>query len=391
MPDKHCEYSPSASAYTLLCPGRLKLHKHHKPKHEAPNRPAEEGTLAHSMAEEILRARKTKAIEDLSTHRRDPLYNEDLERYARRFANIVWDQYKKLKGKKDLLIEKQVKLPTEQIEIFGTADAILMGTVNGDQEVWVYDLKTGHNPVSAYWDPLRESGINSQLGIYAAGAIRCGSKRYPDIKRAHLIIIQPSIYDGDSIVTIETEDLNDWIELTLKPNVKLAFSSNPPLKPGEKQCKYCNAANHGQCQACIEFFEPKRLDIDMLERPFYLNNMELSELINRWEPVVKLLDKAKEELTERVLSGQKIYGWETGTGNGSRKFKDISQAVELLKSSGVSYETLVGTLTVASAERMIKKSGGNPSDLEIIKTPGKTVVKRSNKIKIEDTLKIEED
>ena len=156
---KHALLSPSSASRWLVCTPSPRLEEAYPDK---TSEFAEEGTLAHSMAEIYLRYHDdpkglAKALKALST--KDPLYdkyyNHDLDQHAHDFASYVLD---KCHGDYKLEIEQRLDFSDWVERGFGTGDAIVVK----DGILDLIDLKYGKG--------VRVSAVeNTQLKIYALG------------------------------------------------------------------------------------------------------------------------------------------------------------------------------------------------------------------------------
>lgn len=96
---------------------------------------SEEGTLVHEMAEEYLKGKEIKFLNDYG----HPQYDISVWQMFLRFVDF-WETYK------PELLHTEVLLFSDELEVAGTCD--LVCKING--ELWVLDLKTSNNLQTTY-------------------------------------------------------------------------------------------------------------------------------------------------------------------------------------------------------------------------------------------------
>lgn len=194
---------------------------------------ADEGTAAHALAEACLR----------KGYSADQLIGETFEGYE---ATLEMAQYVQeyldfvLSFKGNLLIEQCVDYSkwTSKTDGFGTVDA----TILNDGTVHVIDFKYGQNEFcdarTAYQPMMYGLGVLNDFGMLF------------DIKKFELAIVQPRM---DSITerSISLDEMIAWGE-KVKTAAEATEAENPPLVPGEKQCRWCDAKH--VCPARAEQF-----------------------------------------------------------------------------------------------------------------------------------------
>jgi hypothetical protein len=125
------------------------------------------------------------------------------------------------------LIEERVNMPEIHADLWGTADAILIGK----DMIEIIDLKSGKWAVEA---------DNPQMRIYALGAL----SRYGDDCTVQMTIVQPRGWHKDGPIrsySISAINLVEWAYETLKPAAEACFEEIPTYNYSKDGCRWCNA------------------------------------------------------------------------------------------------------------------------------------------------------
>ncbi|MDH4164708.1 MAG: DUF2800 domain-containing protein [Nitrospirota bacterium] len=227
---KHSKYSASGAERWEACPGSVALSEG-LPDKSSPW--AEEGTEAHEMLEQILRASRS-----IGAHRvfypkftRNRQYSEQQHRemitHGTHAANFVLGMWGARPGS-DLLIEERVFLDFIDEEAFGTLDISLV-EMFGTLDVFDYKYGAGH-PVS----PVE----NLQMIFYA---LAVAHKYGWNFKRVRMWIIQPRIkgYDGPVFWEIPTRELMKYEDRFRRAIERV---KNEPTTYSEgSHCHWCKA------------------------------------------------------------------------------------------------------------------------------------------------------
>lgn len=333
MPDVHARYfQASGSVRWIPCPGSVMLCDGLPDQSSSY---AEEGTLAHTIAAELLKDGATVDTDELS---------EDLFQATIDYVNYV----KELAAGKLLFVEHRVDFSEAlgQEDGSGTADAIIVG----EEEIKIVDLKTGRNPAFAL----------PQLGLYAVGALEAFDHLGP-FKQVRLVIHQSRIGHVDEVV-LTLEELEAFMA-TARAAAADAMSDNPTFQPGEKQCRFCKAK--ASCPALLaqvhEVTTGQFEDLDAL--PMTTSDLKaispetLGRMFERVELVEAWCKAIREAVFNELKEGREVPGFKLVEGKrGARQWSDEAQAEAALKSMRLKVEEMydLKLISPTSAEKRMK-------------------------------------
>lgn len=336
---------------------------------------AEEGTLAHELAEAKLRhyfftpdfgkRKLTYAIKKL---KENPAWDDEMQGYTDEYLDYVKGVAVGLASMPTAKLEARFDLTKYIPEGSGSADCVL---ISGDI-MQVIDFKYGKSPNGRV---LAER--NPQMMLYALGAYETYNILYP-IKRVRLSIMQPRLPDGISEWECSLDELLEFGEY-VKKQAALAFAGEGEFKPGPETCKWCKARH--QCRARAE--ENVKLAFAISQKPPLISAAEAGEYLRQGEDIAKWLSELKDWALEECLSGKEVPGWKAVEGRGSRDWTDMDKAFEVLTKEGINEAILWERkpLTLAQVEKAVGKKDFTEyvGDL-VVKKPGKpALVKESDK------------
>ena len=323
-----------------------------------------EGTIAHAMAEAILRDMLAQdlttfpEIAEYLTSRSGVILAEFCRTCDREgldwkeMAETVYDHYVRpvyeaYLGAKlqdpdaELLIEARLKLSEFIPEGFGSSDAVL---IYGDT-LEVFDLKYGKGvKVSA--------DENAQMMCYALGAYLGPGELY-DIKWVQMTIIQPRL-KHESSYRIHAIDLMFWADQVLKPAARLAFEGKGEQTPGE-HCRFCKVA--AKCRALADY--TLRVTQEKTE-PGVMTLEEIAALLPHFSTIKSWISSVEEFALEAALEGDSIPGYKVVEGRSLRKISDPRKAMELLEGAGFepgAYLKPAELKTITDLEKTLTKKG----------------------------------
>lgn len=369
MPSKHARLSPSAADRWIHCPGSVKLSEGIPSESSAY---AEEGTLAHSMAELKLRirtvpgnGRTAKAnrmiyqgrLEEL---RQDPLCSGEMDEATELYADRVMEIYNGAGEDAELLVEQHFSLEEIVPGGFGTSDAVVIG---GDT-IEVIDLKYGKG--------VRvDAPENPQLRLYGLGAALLFGDIY-DLHTVRMTIIQPRL-DHVSTEELPLQALFNWAEITVKPAAEAALKNNAPTAWGD-WCRWCPAKAICRTRADAMLRLAKEYDF---AKPPILTTDELGDVLQMADRLKDWVTDLQDYALQHALQGEHFDGWKLVEGRSVRRYADDLKVAETLQAAGypeaVLYERKLLGLT--AMEKLVgkKKLTETLGDL-IVKPAGKPVL-----------------
>ena len=344
-----------------------------------------EGTIAHAMAENILRhflANEADHVPEMyeylvnSHHlleQRDDCQAEGLdwkEMAETVYANYVTPVYEAYLGAKledpeaELIIEAHLRLAEFIPHGFGSSDAVL---IYGNT-LEVFDLKYGKGVKV-------EAEQNTQMLCYALGAY-CGPAETYDIENVHMTIIQPRLRH-ESTWAITADALLEWAGNTLRPAALKAWNGEGDQVPGE-HCRFCKVA--AKCRALADYTlrvteEPKEPGVMTLD--------EIAQLLPHFSTIKSWISAVEEYALAAALEGDTIPGFKVVEGRSIRKLSNVSTALNRLADAGIEPESYLKPRelkTITELEKTLTKKGFTAilGDL-VIKPEGKpTLVEDSD-------------
>lgn len=362
MPSKHAKLSASSAFRWINCPGSVAL----ADQLPAPGSSAyaDEGTLAHALAELKLRKHlgevSRKAYEkELATIQTSEYYDGEMEEATDFYVDTVLEHLAAAGSDAELMIEQQFSLATWVPEGFGTSDAVIIG----GNAIEVIDLKYGKG--------IKVDAVNNpQLRLYGLGASTLFGDLY-DFDTVRTTIIQPRL---DHVSTEEQplKELLLWAEEEVAPRAIIAMEGTDYFACGD-WCRWCPAK--AACRKRAEY--NLELARDDFTAPPLLTDEEIGEVLRRAEELQKWASDVQDYALEQALAGKKYDGWKLVEGRSNRKYSDELKVAEALVAAGYDeamlYERKLYGIT--AMEKLVgkKKLTTTLGDL-IIKPAGKPVL-----------------
>jgi len=319
---------------------------------------AEEGTLAHEVAEAMAR----NSMEDL-VHFKGHV-TEEMLGCAEAYAEYIQEQVKS--DDAVILLEQRVDISPWVPGGFGTCDCII---IQGNT-LTIIDYKYGKGVAVDAVD-------NPQLMLYALGALNDFGIAY-DIDLVEMHIFQPRI-NNVSRSSAVADDLTAWAEGTVKPVAEKAAQGKGKYKAGS-WCKFCPHA--GKCRTltktCTEYVETHglRQGVPVLAPHEVAEVLEIEPLVALW------LKRVKSQALTSMLNGEQVPGYKVVEGRpGNRAWVDELQVAKLLDEAGIERGDYTQTVLLSPAN-MDKLLGRKRAD-ELLKDmvfrkPGTPVIALAN-------------
>lgn len=348
----HAVLSASSSKQWLNCPPSAHLREQFP---EAPSDAAQEGTLAHQFCELKLRRlflepgmpdKDYKA--EIGKLKKADHFSNEMERYTDEYADYVKEVAYGYPSAPYIAVEKKVDYGHVAPEGFGTADCILLhGT-----ELHVVDFKYGKGiTVSAEG--------NSQMALYALGAIRAYGLIYP-VEEVYFHIVQPRVRNFSRWET-SVKELNAWTEAVVRPAARKAYEGGGEFRQG-KWCDDCFCCVAGTCRARAEENVPvlqSQTDpkTGRMRSEALLTNEEIGELLPLLQKAEPWIKKVKKTALSKLMAGEAIPGWKLVEGRSNRELTDVKAAYAALVKAGYKKAMLYEQtpLPLTQAEKLITK------------------------------------
>lgn len=328
----HSSLGPSSAKRWINCPGSVAASANCPP--QSPSEFAAEGTVAHTLAEEITSGKATaeqlinRIGETVMQDGFEVEITEEMVNAAIEYHDIIRRDLEEIlaQGKNQPVVERtEVRVTASSVdeEVKGTADKIIYQKGN---KLKVYDFKYGKGVVV---DPKE----NEQATIYAIGVMDSEAGwAYDEIE---LVIIQPRA-GGDSVRrwTVPTGYLLAF-KVMLRESVVNTRKPNAPLKAGT-WCRFCPAKatcpevyKHVQRQAAVVFADkaPAPLakgtlpDVGQLPIEKLTAALDWEDHINSW------FEAARLRVRSMLESGLEVPGYKLVDGKSNRKWVDEDKVI----------------------------------------------------------------
>ena len=390
----HAKLSPSAAKRWMACPGSIRLCAG-IPYQSSTY--ADEGTVAHAVAEAILRDTKPNMSPGSAS-----LYvgrygivektgvkfvtadkakgNPKAHRVTQEMADAVQvyiDHVLSLPGD-TRVVEAKVSAEAYAPGVYGTADAIV---VDPFETLYVVDYKHGAG-VPVYPEE------NPQAMIYALGAM---AEYDMECENVEIIIVQPRADEERPIKSwrISTEDLRKWGQTELAEAAKRTKDPDAPVCAGE-HCRFCPA--QPKCPAVAQEalavaqqeFSPAAIPARAsLPSPELMTDEQISKVLAFAENILSpWIKEVTGYVQNRMEQGHKLPDWKLVRKRSIRKWADDDRVVAKLgvKLQGKIYDMKVKS--PAQMEKVLKDHGLDTKAIDPLLDPtpaGLTIAHASDK------------
>lgn len=322
----HALLSPSGSHRWMHCTPSARLEENLP---ESTSSAAEEGTVAHELAEyaleKYIKGEYMPLLDELPTPKHifdSPYYSSEMDKYVSDYVCYVCDVFEKVEGA-EMHIERKFDLTSYVPECFGSCDCDIVGK----KVLNIIDLKYGKGVQV-------DANDNSQLMMYALGVLRTLSpKRQAEIETVRMHIAQVRL-GNYSVFEMTARDLTHWGIHVLRPTAEKAFAGQGETVVGS-HCKFCKfkAQCRAQRDALVGDFEElgdtKALSLD-----------EIADLLTKVDMYSDWLSSVKSHALSEALAGKNLKGWKLVEGRSNRVITDEGKAVEVLVGLGFTEDEL---------------------------------------------------
>ena len=321
----HAILGASGAHRWLNCPGSIRKSKN------APKRPgsiyAQEGTSAHSLAEECLKGKNG------FKHAND-FVNQSFDGHFADFAmcdavQVYVDEIQKTINENpgsSIEIEKKFDLSWLHPGMFGTNDCSLYSPLYG--KLFIFDYKHGQG-ISV------EAENNVQLMYYALGAYHNLKEVGLTVDKIEMVIVQPRAPHKAGPIRrweIDVDDLKDWTK-KLKDGALATEKPDAPCFAGD-WCRWCHAS--GSCTAIHD----KALSVAQAEfsgkviklpEPGTLTDEQIGKILN-FTPIIQMwLKSIHAHIQSTLETGGKFEGFKLVQGKTNRRWVDEKEVTKKFK------------------------------------------------------------
>lgn len=292
---------------------------------------AEEGTLAHEIAEHALTQYLNgtydpiidEALPIKDEHLKNPLFSIDMANYIRDYCDyVIGEGYEMQKqdGACQMFLERKVDITDYAPDSFGSVDVTLVS----DKTIHIIDLKYGAG-VKVTADH------NEQMMLYALGTLKAAASK--DITNIRMTIAQVRLDHYDTFEMSKGE-LLDWAEKVLKPAAKMAIQGKGKQVIGS-WCGFCPVK--AQCRAQRDAI---LADFDEKPEPLLLSDEEVTDLIGKIDTYKSWIESVNKYVYDRAIQGHKWNGYKLVAGRSSRVITDEAKVRQELLNEFLEDEVL---------------------------------------------------
>lgn len=348
MPTLHATLSPSAASRWVKCPPSARLNQKYRDMFgDKSSEYAEEGTLAHAVAELKLRKENGEINDFLFKEQLKQLGDipPDMDRATDDYVDAVLTELysvRKADPHAQLFIEQQLDMSEWIPECFGTSDSVIVS----EYGLVVMDYKHGRGvPVSAEG--------NYQERIYALGAYAAFRDLY-DFKHVKTIIIQPRL-ESITEEVLPIEELLQWAEEVIKPAAGLAWRGEGEFSSGDN-CRFCSVK--AICRENV--LNSLSVIQNMFDSPDVISDTKLEQMLPFLDTAEQWISDVKAYAFNQAIQGKQWKGYKLVQGRRpGRVWKDEATVIDQLSRAGYTEEqiyTKPKLKSPADLEKSLKKS-----------------------------------
>ncbi len=367
-PATHALLGASSAERWLACPPSARLCEKFP---DTAGQAAQEGTLAHALAELKVRSYFTVMAKSAYTRaynkiKKDKLFTAEMDRYTDEYLDYIKVCAMNYPAQPTVACEVKVNFSGYVPDGFGTADLVMIGGNTLRVIDFKYGMKTRVDVVE-----------NPQLKLYAIGALA----QYAMLYKIDTVILTIAQLRLGKPVEWETtpDELYKWASEYVQPRAQLAYEGKGEFKDGE-YCRFCAAQRKCRAYAAANMAVTEQHTPD--EDPALLSDEEIGKLLTRAEPFLKWFGAVQTYALDAALDGKTIPGWKAVEGRSVRQFDDIDAAFADLRAAGIEDALLYERkpLTLSGVERLLgKKQFAELCGDHVVKPAGKpTLVPESD-------------
>lgn len=356
---QHALLSASGAARWLACTPSARFEEGF-PESTSPY--AEEGTLAHSVAElmanyYIGRSGADECEEKLMGYEREKYYNTELREATTAYGKLIREKHlEALQRSPDTQVELEVRVDFSDWvpEGFGTCDCLIIS----DGVLEIIDFKYGKG--------VRvDAENNPQMLLYALGAVALYESLY-DFETVRTTIFQPRISEEPSTSEMSLNTLLAWGNEYVRPRALLADAGGGDYAPSDDTCRWCRGKE--QCRARTE----KNLALfDEAPDVNLLTPDEAAVILGKAKDIKAWLSDIESLVQKTLLDGIPVTGWKLVEGRSNRRYTDELLVAKALKKAGykeaIFYEKKL--LTITALEKALGKKEVGEVLGELIEKP----------------------
>lgn len=329
----HSDWGASSAKRWMTCPGSIAMCQG---RSDTPSVYAMEGTAAHRLAEECIRA-SLRAENYLGTKiavteagvTQEFEVDDDMAEAVQVYLDVINLDRTTLGG--TLHLEQQFDLSAVREGLYGTADGALVARPT----LVVYDYKHGRGvPV--------EVTDNPQLKYYALGAIiKHGAEQFTDVE---MVVVQPRCQHPQGPVRRQTIKPIELLEFRgdLIEAVERTLQADAALVPGD-HCKFCRAK--AICPAQVTYAQQiARIDftnyVDGPPAPATLSTEQLAQILERADVVEDWIGAVRKHVHALLEAGTEVPGWKLVGKRANRAWRREEDAPAFLEQLGLSEEQI---------------------------------------------------
>lgn len=339
---EHAILAPSASDRWFSCPGSVAATAG---LDDPSSIYADEGTFYHEVAAQCLRDGKPARfyVGEVSDCARFEVTAENADHLQTYLDTVGALEVAHFADTVDVEVKAMAYPPN----VWGTCDVRLWSKGRLD----IVDLKFG----AGIWVDVED---NSQLLIYAVGALRDTDRDTSDVQTIGIHVVQPRCRGkAHRWVEVTRAELEDFEDL-MKSRADEAMRPNAPRLAGE-WCRFCLAS--GRCEAqknaalheAAAVFEDASQFVTKDTPPDLadLSSAKLASAFNALPAVQNWIKGVQKEAERRLQAGEKLPGLKLVRKQSNRSWRNLQDAAAVMRRHGVNPYGQPPMLSPAQAEK----------------------------------------